>query len=153
MKAGENEMKPMIVVADSARARVFTTGETNSELHEIEVLVHPEGRMHDREISSDLPGKEGGVPGGGAHAYESQTDPKDYELKSFSRRVANYVEDVRKANGLSRLLLIAAPKFLGALRSQLSSETREKIIFEQDKNLTQHSVDELQGYLPKPYKH
>ena len=143
----------MIVVADSTRARIFTTGETSSELKEIEVLSHPEGRMHDRDISSDLPGKDVGMSGAGAHAYENKTDPKDYERLSFARRVSDYLEGARKANKMSRLLLIAAPRFLGELRSTMSNEISEKIVFELDKNLTRHSVDELRKYLPKPFNH
>ena len=58
-------MKPtMIVVADSARARIFTADSASSPLNEIETMAHPEGRMHDREITSDLPGK--GVGGDGS---------------------------------------------------------------------------------------
>jgi len=143
----------MIVVADSARARIFITGDTSSDLNEVEVLAHPEARIHDRDISSDLPGKETTGDGSGGHSYESETDPKTHELNEFARRVAHYLDDARKTNKLGKLLLVAAPKFLGQLRSQMTSETSEKIIFELDKNLTKHSVDELKSYLPKPYSH
>jgi len=147
-------MKPtMIVVADSARARIFTADSSSSPLNEIETMAHPEGRMHDREITSDLPGKGVGGDGSGGHAYQEETDPKKHELVEFTRRVADYLDDARNANKLSNLLLVASPAFLGELRSHLSSETNEKIVFELDKNLTKHSVEDIRKHLPKFLTH
>ncbi len=48
----------------------------SSPLKEIETMAHPEGRLHDRDMTSDLPGKDVGGDGSGAHAYQSKTDPK-----------------------------------------------------------------------------
>lgn len=142
----------MVVVADSVRARIFTTESASSPLIEIETMTHPEGRLHDRDITSDLPGKESGSDGSGGHSYEGKTDPKKHEMAQFSRQVASYLEDARKANKLSRLLIVAAPTFLGELRSQLTGETNEKVIFELNKNLTQSSPEEISSYLPKSFK-
>lgn len=142
----------MVVVADSVRARIFTTESARSPLNEIETMTHPEGRLHDRDITSDLPGKESGADGSGGHSYEGKVDPKKHELIQFSKQVASYLEDARKTNKLSRLLIVASPTFLGELRSQLSSETNEKVIFELNKNLTQSSVDDISSYLPKSFK-
>ena len=72
-----------IVVADSSRARIFTTDSASSPLVEIETMAHPEGRMHDRDITSDLPGKGKGGDGSGGHAYQEETDPKKHELDKF----------------------------------------------------------------------
>ncbi len=138
-----------IVVADSSRARIFTTDSASSPLVEIETMAHPEGRMHDRDITSDLPGKGKGGDGSGGHAYQEETDPKKHELDKFAKRVAVYLDDARHANKLEKVLVVSAPTFLGKLRGHLSSETNEKIVFELDKNLTQHSVEEIRQHLPK----
>jgi len=45
-------------------------------LVEIEALAHTEGRLHDREITSDLPGKIKGE-GSVGHAFEQPTIPKN----------------------------------------------------------------------------
>ena len=47
----------LILVADNSRARFFTAETPASPLVEIEALAHAEGRLHDREITSELPGK------------------------------------------------------------------------------------------------
>lgn len=147
-------MKPtMIVVADSTRARIFTTDSPSSPLNEIETMAHPEGKLHDRDITSDLPGKNSGGGGSGGHAYQDETDPKKHELAEFAKRVADYLDDARNANKLSDLLVVAAPAFLGELRAQLSSETNEKIVFELDKNLTHHSIEDIRKHLPEFLTH
>lgn len=145
--------KTMVVVADSTRARIFTTESLNSPLNEIEVMAHPEGRLHDRDITSDLPGKGTGADSSGGHAYGSKVDAKQHELIVFSKQVATYLDDARKENKLSRLLIIAAPTFLGELRSHLSTETNDKVVFELNKNLTKSSVDDISKYLPRTLPH
>jgi protein required for attachment to host cells len=143
----------MIVVADSTRARIFTADSPSSPLNEIETMAHPEGKLHDRDLTSDLPGKNSGGDGSGGHAYQDETDPKKHELAEFAKRVANYLDDARNANKLSDLLVIAAPAFLGELRAQLSSETNEKIVFELDKNITHHNVEDIRKHLPEFLTH
>lgn len=145
--------KTMVVVADSTKARIFTAETLRSPLNEIEVMSHPEGRLHDRDITSDLPGKGAGADSSGGHAYESKVDAKQHELIVFSKEVATYLDDVRKANKLSRLLIVSAPEFLGELRSHLSSETNEKVVFELNKNLIKSSADDISKYLPKSLPH
>ncbi|RKZ78862.1 MAG: host attachment protein, partial [Gammaproteobacteria bacterium] len=54
----------MVVVADSSRARIFTTDSPSSPLNEIETMAHPEGRMHEQNMVSDLPGKDFGQGAG-----------------------------------------------------------------------------------------
>ena len=144
----------MIVVADSSRARIFTTDSPSSPLNEIETMAHPEGRMHEQNMVSDLPGKDFGQGGGaGGHAYQDETEPKQQEVIAFAKRIADYLDDARKANKLGRLLIVAAPAFLGELRKQMSEQTNEFVVFESAKNLTQHSVEDIRNHLPKFLKH
>ena len=141
-------MKPMmIVVADSSRARIFTVDSAHSPLIEIETMAHPEGRSHEQDLVSDMSGKESGKGGGGDHAYQEKIEPKKQEMIEFGKRVADYLDDARKANKLNKLLIVAAPAFLGELRTHLSAETREIIAFELDKNLAHHDVEDIREHL------
>ncbi len=45
----------LIVVADQSRARIFKTETPVAPLIEKETLTHTEGRLHDRDLTSDLP--------------------------------------------------------------------------------------------------
>lgn len=143
-------MKPfMIVTANSSCARIFTADTAKSPLVEIETLVHPESRMHDRDITSDLPGKDKGGNGSGGHSYQAETEPKQYEIKVFAKHVSDYLSKAYNDGKFSDLLLISAPAFLGELRNNLSTEVSDKVAFELDKNLTQQKPEEIRKHLPK----
>ena len=137
-----------VVVADSSRARIFTAETSTSALQEIETLAHPEGRLHEQALSSDLPGKDN-ANGAGGHAYEDETSPKEQELINFAKRVAGYLDEAHKANKLHRLAVVAAPGFLGELRHQLPAQLNKLICFDLNKNITLQSVDEIRSHLPK----
>lgn len=139
----------MIVVADSTRARIFTVDSARSPLNEIETMAHPEGRIHEQNMVSDLPGKDSGKGGGGDHAYQEKIEPRKQEMIEFAKRIANYLDRKRKANQLKKLVIIAAPAFLGELRTHLSTETSEKIVFELDKNLAHHGEEDIRKHLSK----
>jgi len=141
-------MNPMmIVVADSTRARIFTAESARSGLNEIETLANPEGRMHEQDMVSDIPGKDAGKGGAGNHAFQEKVEPKQQKIIEFAKRIAEYLDDVRKENKLGKLLLIAAPEFLGELRNHLSDETHEKVTFELDKNLAHHDEEDIRKHL------
>ena len=136
-----------ILVADNVRARIFTAETPSSPLEEIEALAHTEGRLHDRDITSDFPGKiksEGSV----GHAFEQPTDPKKHEADNFAHRIAHYLEEAHNEKKFEQLLIIAEPSFLGLLRNHLSEQIKKQVCFELDKNITTHSLDDIRKHLP-----
>ena len=137
-----------VLVADSSRARIFTAKTSTSELHEIETLAHPEGRLHEQDISSDLPGKDN-VSGEGGHAYQDETSPKEQEVINFAKRLADHLNNAHNSNKFHRLAIVAAPAFLGVLRQQLSTQVNKLICFDLNKNITLQSAEEIRAHLPK----
>jgi protein required for attachment to host cells len=140
--------KTWVVVADNSRARIFTAETPSSPLIEVDSIVHPEGRMHDRDITSDLPGR-GAGSGGSRHSYETETDAKDYENVSFAKRIAGFLDDARKSDKFKQLIIVAAPALLGNLRSGLNDPTRKLVSLELDKNLSQLNPDEIRKHMPE----
>ncbi len=140
--------KTWVVVADNSRARIFTVETPSSPLIEIDSIVHPEGRMHDRDITSDLPGR-GAGSGGSRHAYETETDAKDHENMEFARRIAIFLDDSRKNDKCKQLIIVAAPGLLGNLRGELNDQTQKMVIMELDKNLSQLSAVEIRKHMPE----
>ncbi|MEQ1637967.1 MAG: host attachment protein [Methylococcales bacterium] len=136
-----------ILVADSVQARIFTADSPSSALEEIDTLVHPEGRLHDRDLTSDLPGRIKSSDGVG-HAFEQQTDPKKHEAESFARLITDYLLDAHNAHKFEQLLIVAEPTFLGLLRSQLPEQIKKQICFELDKNITTESAADIRKHLP-----
>ncbi|TRX03823.1 host attachment protein [Candidatus Methylobacter oryzae] len=137
-----------ILVSDNSRARIFTAATPSSALEEIEDFSHSEGRLLDREITTDLPGKIKSADGGG-HAFEQPTDPKKHEADVFAHRVTRHLEDAHNANKFEQLLIIAEPSFLGLLRNHLSEQVKRRVCFELDKNITTHSSADIRQHLPE----
>lgn len=137
-----------ILVADNTRARIFTADTPSSPLEEIEDYSHSEGRLHDREITTDLPGKIKSV-GAGGHTFEQPTDPKKHEAENFAHSLVKHLEEAHNANKFEQLLIISEPSFLGMLRNQLPETIKKLVSFELDKNLAAHSIDDIRKHLPE----
>lgn len=137
-----------ILVADSTRARIFTAETPSSLLEEIEDLAHMESRLHDRDITSDLPGKIKSEFGAG-HAFEQPTDPKKHETDNFAHRIAQDLEKAHNAKKFEQLLIVAEPSFLGLLRNCLPEQIKKQICFELDKNITMLSAADIRKHLPE----
>lgn len=140
--------KTWVVVADNSRARIFTVETPSSPLIEIDSIVHPEGRMHDRDITSDLPGR-GAGSGGSKHSYETETDAKEYENMEFARRIALFLDDSRKSDRCKNLIIVAAPGLLGNLRGELNDQTRKMVTLELDKNLSHLNPNDIRKHMPE----
>lgn len=143
-------MKPIwLVIADNSRARIFTADSGTGPIDEIESIVHTEARLHERDMTSDLPGKGSGKGGAGQHAYQDEISPKDQENINFAREIANELDAARKGNKFKRLVLVAAPGFLGNLRNQLNPQTQKLACFELAKNLSHLNAKEIREHLPE----
>lgn len=124
-----------IVVADSSRARFFSLVSRLEPLHEFDGMVYAEGRMQEREELSD---RQGGIAGGhgeGDHTFEAPTDLKHHEAEVFARRIAEKLEQGRVNHDFNKLILVAPPAFLGALRQALSTHLQDLVDSSLDKNL------------------
>jgi protein required for attachment to host cells len=141
-----------ILVADTTHARIFTADTPSSALTEIEGLTHTESSLHDREITTDLPGKIKSANGGG-HAFEQPTDPKKHEVDTFAHYLAKHLEEALNAHKFEQLLIVAEPVLLGLLRKCLSEQIKKKVCFELDKNITMHSAEDIRKHLPDYLPH
>jgi protein required for attachment to host cells len=136
-----------VIVADASRARIFEKSGTSKEIHERETFSHPESRLHERDLTSDLPGRAFDSEGAGRHAMGAKHDPKQNETLEFARQLAEHIEKARSEKRFGHLNIIAAPAMLGDLRDALSDETRKLVTTEIDKDLTQHSIEDIQQHL------
>lgn len=142
-------MSTWVLVADSSRARIFESETPSSPLVELETFAHPEGRQHDRDLTSDLPGRNADSSGVGHHAMSNETDPKKQESINFAKLIAQHLEQARTANKLHKLIIVAAPTFLGIMREQLNNQISKLITMELDKNLVQHDINDIRQHLPQ----
>jgi protein required for attachment to host cells len=141
--------KLWILVADSSRARIFTTESSKAPLVELKEFDHAESRMHERDLTSDLPGRSYDSVGQGRHDMEPSTAVKEIEAQAFAREVAEYLESSVKQKRCNRLVIAAAPAFLGLLREIVSQRIRSIIRYEFDKNFTQLTAQQIRRLLPE----
>ncbi|SJM91698.1 host attachment protein [Crenothrix polyspora] len=141
-----------ILVADNTRARFFTAATPSSALEEFDGLAHPEGRLHDREITTDLPGRIKSSDGVG-HAFSQQTDPKQHESDVFAKLIKDCLVEAYNAHKFEQIILVAGPSFLGLLRSQLPDQLEKSVCYTVDKSITTLSVTDIRQHLPEFLPH
>ncbi len=139
----------LIIAADNTCARVFHASSSQGPLEEKAVLVHPENRLHKKDMTSDKEGYAFSSHGPGRRALSKQVDPKEHEMKQFVKEISEFLKSSQENNEFDQLIIIAAPKLLGTLKKQLSNSIRRLIIYELKKNIAKLSVTEIRKYLPK----
>jgi protein required for attachment to host cells len=136
-----------VVVAESSRARIFSLRGYLTPMEELKDFVNPAARTPEHDLISDRPGRTTDSTGGQRHAKEPQVSPKEQVVLSFAREVADHLEQGRARGDFERLIVAAAPEFLGLLRRSLSDATRQKIKREIHKNIVREDEQTIRGYL------
>jgi protein required for attachment to host cells len=137
-----------VVVADQARARLFTASEPTAALEEVDTLLNPEGRLHERDINSDRPGRAFDTMGAGRHAMGKHHSPKEQEAIRFAHTVAERLDVEHGRGTLGHVVLCAPPRFLGFLKEALPEQVVKCVSHTLDKELTGFSTEEIRTHLP-----
>lgn len=137
-------MTTYIVVADAARARIFTRDALN--LVEKESLIHAEGRLHEGDLITDRRGAD-------VHESMSTTSRSSgeegaasrHENELFAKEVAQRLYTARVENSMEKLIMVAPPKFLGLLREKLDNPTHKLVIHTLSKDLSKAPMTDIQN--------
>ena len=140
--------KIWVVAADKTRARIFSASSARGPLLEVETLAHPEARLHERDLTTDGPGRNSDSTGQGRHAMGHAVEPKRQEAINFARQVCDTLESGRISDRFHKLYVIAAPAFLGMLREAMADSTKQLVAGEVDKNIATHNPAEIRSHLP-----
>ena len=134
----------IVVVADAARARIFSRAKKFSPLQEDTVLTHPESRLRRQDLVSDRPGTvhESSTPG--ESDASPPTDPKRLEAEIFARELSQHLQGLRAQGNIEGITLAAEPRFLGILRAALDDATAKLVINEVGASLTRESIERIQ---------
>jgi len=159
--------KNWIVVANNSGARIFTlapaaprlkdlqalanaaANSPPSRLEERETLEHPQGRMKAQAIDADKPGRSFQSSGMKRHGMTREVDAKTQETMTFARQVAERLENARRQGEVERMILVAAPEFLGLLRQNFGADLRRMIDQEFSLDLLQMNPQEIRAHLPE----
>jgi protein required for attachment to host cells len=150
-----------IVVADAARARLFTYKREDDQdeaptLRERADLVNPERRMHDKDVFSESRPSLSASPTGRGNTLD---DHRSAHVGETERRFAHLVMErtaaMIKDTACVRVALVASPRFLGRLRAHASA-IRGVPVEELARDLTHEATPKLRehlaslGVIPQP---
>jgi protein required for attachment to host cells len=138
-----------IVVADQAEAIFYDTPSLQARPKEVGHISDPLAHQHDREFSSDRPGRSYESVGGQRHAIEREDDPRQREAVRFAKRISRRLDEARRKGEYDELIVVAGPPFLGLMRKELSRPTRERVVHEIRKDLVHSPVESLRKHLPE----
>jgi len=139
-----------VVVADHQRARLFELEPPHESMREFSDMVHPESRMHERDMAQDEPGTTHDRFGQGVHGMSTRFSPKEQEGIRFAKEVAQRLEQGRNAHEFEHLVIAAEPRFLGLLRDAMPDELRTMVTEEINKALAHiPRAEDIRRHLPE----
>jgi protein required for attachment to host cells len=141
--------KLWVLAANSSRATIFTADSPIAPLTELESFDNPDARAKQSDLVTDRPGRTFDSVGAGRHAKAVEVEPKEQEQIRFAKAIADRLEQGRVANAFERVVLVAAPAFLGHLRGKLSAPLGALVSLELDKDYTALRPEELRARLPQ----
>ncbi len=140
--------KPIrVLAADAGGARLYEAQTPAAALTLLRVFDNPEGKAHERELTSDLPGRAFDSGGQGRHAMEQQVSPKQEAAIRFAGELADAL--AAEADRYDKLYLAAPPAFLGLLRQKLNGRLNGKALVEVDKDYAALDARALRERLPE----
>ncbi|CAN5340189.1 hypothetical protein BH09PLA1_BH09PLA1_00330 [soil metagenome] len=104
---------------------------------------NPRGRMRRADMVSSEPGRVFKSVGTVRAAADPRTDPHDVEVDRFARQLADALAEAPDQNFRDKLAIVAAPRFLGALRRALGTQTRKHLIACMATNLSRENTVSL----------
>ena len=124
-------MKSWILVANSSQAKLYQSENLRAkELNLLQELNHPESREKGSELTSDRPGHY--QTDHKARSSYEKSHPKQEEAESFAVELANLLQDGNNQNKFEKLIVYAAPKFCGMLKSHIHFKSNNCSYISQD---------------------
>lgn len=138
-----------ILAADRARARLFSLGNGAPRMIEIADFVNPQARAPGRALAHAPPPRVHDRIGEGRHAIEAHTSPREKATLQFAAMLGAHLEHAHAEQRYRNLVLIAPPRFLGALNAALGARLGETVLLRVPKNLTRSPANEIRKALPR----
>ena len=145
-----------VVVADQSEANFYDM-RGRGALKDVGHFADPKARLHDRDLKSDRPGRvfdrappvKGRRGAGARHSADGGRSPRKHRAEVFARRIVAQLRKTQRSGGFDRLVIIAAPAFLGLLRVALPKALREVTVREIPKDLVHQDVAAVRRQLAR----
>lgn len=138
-----------ILVADRARARLFSLDKGAAHMNEIEDFVNAATRIPGHEREHAAPPRVHDRFGEARHAIEAHTPPREKAALQFAATLGSVLEHAHAGQRYRDLVLIAPPGFLGMLNAALGPRLRAAVALKVAKNLTRGSAEAIHAEIPR----
>ena len=142
-------MSICVVVADSSRARILLAEIEHSSLIDYRDFIHSESRLREQDLVTDRTGTEVDSGGYGKHSMGHEKLAHQKQAVNFAHQLCGEIDKLRQNSNLHKIYLVASPKFLGLLRSCMSKQCAKLLAGEVNKDLVNHSIEDICSHLPK----
>ncbi len=138
-----------VVAADRATARIFEQPQgRDGKLTEVISLVHPASRLKLSETTTDRKmGVRCGAGGVAIRVGQPAEDHRHRTAHDFAREVSEYLDVARQQHLYQRLILMAAPLFLGELRECLTPATSKLVTQESHRDYARLDEEAIRQHL------
>ena len=137
-----------VVVADQIQAKFFNSVGATPNLQPAGTLVDPAGRQHEQEFGSGRPGSVV-TSRRGHYALQHRGSRKAHKVDLFAKQIAEQLATDANAGAFDDLAIVAAPRFLGALRRALPPALRNLVKHEIRHDLVHQSDAVIRDHLPE----
>ena len=139
-----------VLVADASRARIFEWTAPSTPLLEIANPANPQGRLNSSSLESDRPGIAADAQGHrSGHPMQATQSAHEKSAEIFAGQIAATLADALAAKNYERLVLFAAPEFLGRLRTELAQAVASVVVESSALDLVSESAESIQARLPR----
>lgn len=138
-----------VIVADASRCRILKAQDISDELSDVEDLIHPESRLREQELVADGSGSGSDSGGYGKHSMGHEKEAHARQAEIFAKELCDHIDKLHRREKIHRIYLVAAPAFMGLLRSNLSKQSASLVAGEVSKNLVTHNLGEIRAHLPR----
>jgi protein required for attachment to host cells len=145
---GKGNGHSVVLVADSARARLFDVPAPTAPLQEVEGLANPTARLHEGDLVADSAGMRYGESLSAGHSAYGGAGMKDHRIEEFAASVCERLAAVVRAADAHRVYIVAEPSFLGLLRQRMERNLKKQVVDEIPKSLTGRAPAEIRAALP-----
>lgn len=137
------------MVANRSHAKLYENTGHRIALRAVEVISYPDGRLKNRDINADRPGRSHDSHGQGRHAMSKEVEPTAQLAEQFAKQLAEKLEHGRHMKKYDALVLVAEPRFLGTLRHTLTPATAASVVASLGKDLAHLDERDILEHLKK----
>ncbi|MGB5258754.1 MAG: host attachment protein [Woeseiaceae bacterium] len=149
MQAGDRSERAFwVVAANESQAKFYQRETKRAPLQEFLCVENEAARMKKGELLEDRGGRSFDSFGAGRHTMSvEKTDPKKQAATVFAKQIAERIYKATHSGSCRDYVLIAAPRFLGVLRPEVSRRCKMAPSRTIDKDVVAHDAAFLKKLL------